>query len=55
MYQCFPPGEPLRALSEEAVAEYKDKIRRMTEENSACTFIDYDCQTGVWKFEVERF
>ncbi|CAK9018123.1 Nuclear pore complex protein Nup98-Nup96 [Cleaved into: Nuclear pore complex protein Nup98 (Nucleoporin Nup98) [Durusdinium trenchii] len=53
MYQCFPPGEPLRALSEEAVAEYKDKIRRMTEENSACTFIDYDCQTGVWKFEVE--
>ncbi|CAK9097217.1 unnamed protein product [Durusdinium trenchii] len=48
MYQCFPPGEPLRALSEEAVAEYKDKIRRMTEENSACTFIDYDCQTGRW-------
>ena len=25
---------------------YKDKIRRKTEENSACTFIDYDCQTG---------
>eukprot|EP00435_Cladocopium_sp_Y103_P041734 s1313_g11.t1 len=55
MYQCFPPGEPIRTLSDEAVQEYKDKIRRMTEENSACTFIDYDCQTGVWKFQVERF
>lgn len=55
MYQCFPPGEPIRTLSEEAVQEYKDKIRRMTEENSACSFIDYDCQTGVWKFQVERF
>ena len=55
MYQCFPPGEPVKALSEDAAQEYRDKIRRMTEENSACTFIDYDCQTGVWKFEVERF
>lgn len=55
MYQCFPAGEPIRTLSDEAVQEYKDKIRRKTEENSACTFIDYDCQTGVWKFQVERF
>ena len=55
MYQCFPPGEPVKALSEDAAQGYRDKIKRMTEENSACTFIDYDCQTGVWKFEVERF
>ncbi|CAJ1385448.1 unnamed protein product [Effrenium voratum] len=52
MFQCFPPGEPVKTLSDDAVQEYKDKIRRMTEENSACKFIDYDCQTGVWKFEV---
>jgi len=55
MFQCFPPGEPVKTLSDDAVQEYKDKIRRMTEENSACKFIDYDCQTGVWKFEVDRF
>ena len=26
-----------------AAQEYKDKIKQMTEENSACRFIDYDC------------
>lgn len=34
---------------------YKDKIRRMTEENSACTFLDYDCQTGFWAQMVRFF
>lgn len=53
MYQCFPPGE--RVSDNEAIEDYKNKIRTMTEENSACQFIDYDCQTGIWKFEVERF
>eukprot|EP00933_Yihiella_yeosuensis_P028607 TRINITY_DN22446_c0_g1_i1.p1 TRINITY_DN22446_c0_g1~~TRINITY_DN22446_c0_g1_i1.p1 ORF type:complete len:961 (+),score=187.42 TRINITY_DN22446_c0_g1_i1:48-2885(+) len=53
MYQCFPPGE--RVNDEYAVEDYKEKIKKMTEENSACKFLDYDCQTGVWKFEVERF
>jgi len=53
MYQCFPPGE--RVSDGEAIEDYKNKIRKMTEENSACRFLDYDCQTGVWQFEVERF
>eukprot|EP00930_Biecheleria_cincta_P088439 TRINITY_DN77678_c0_g1_i1.p1 TRINITY_DN77678_c0_g1~~TRINITY_DN77678_c0_g1_i1.p1 ORF type:complete len:862 (-),score=148.68 TRINITY_DN77678_c0_g1_i1:30-2582(-) len=53
MYQCFPPGE--RVSDNEAIEDYKSKIKTMTEENSACRFIDYDCQTGIWKFEVERF
>ncbi|CAJ1456738.1 unnamed protein product [Effrenium voratum] len=53
MYQCFPPGEPVR--SEQAMKEYKERIRRMTEENSSCKFIDYDCETGVWQFDVTRF
>ena len=53
MYQCFPPGE--RVQDDQVVEEYKMKIKRMTEENSACTFIDYDCLTGVWTFEVGRF
>eukprot|EP00435_Cladocopium_sp_Y103_P029258 s1313_g7.t1 len=44
MFQCFPPAQ-----------EYKDKIKKMTEENSACRFIDYDCDSGIWRFEVERF
>ena len=53
MYQCFPPGE--RVEDKKVVEEYKMKIKRMTEENSACKFIDYDCLTGVWTFEVGRF
>lgn len=53
MYQCFPPGGPVE--TEEQAQEYKDKIKKMTEENSACRFIDYDCDSGIWRFEVERF
>jgi len=53
MYQCFPPGGHVK--DEQALADYKVKIKKMTEEKSACTFIDYDCLTGVWTFEVERF
>ncbi|CAE8662831.1 unnamed protein product, partial [Polarella glacialis] len=52
MYQCFPPGE---AVIDEDNMDYKNKIQKMTEENSACTFLDYNCQTGVWKFEVDHF
>ena len=27
----------------------------MTEENKTCKFLDYDCQKGIWQFEVNRF
>eukprot|EP00435_Cladocopium_sp_Y103_P057324 s653_g19.t1 len=52
MYECFPPGEQ---IGDKEAKDYKEKIKRMTEENGACKFIDYDCQTGVWKFDVARF
>lgn len=52
MYECFPPGEK---IGDKEAKDYKEKIKRMTEENGACKFIDYDCQTGVWKFDVARF
>lgn len=35
--------------------DYKEKIRLMTEENKTCKFLDYDCQKGIWQFEVNRF
>ncbi|CAE8643678.1 unnamed protein product [Polarella glacialis] len=50
--RCFPPGE---AVIDEDNMDYKNKIQKMTEENSACTFLDYNCQTGIWKFEVDHF
>ena len=53
MYKCFPPGE--RVKDGQAMEEYKLKIKEMTEENNACKFIDYDCSTGVWKFQVAHF
>ncbi|CAE7941030.1 NUP98B [Symbiodinium necroappetens] len=53
MYQCFPPGE--RVEDKQVLEEYRTKIKIMTEENRACKFIDYDCLTGVWTFEVGRF
>lgn len=53
MYKCFPPGGPVDTPEE--AEEYKQKIKKMTEENTACRFIDYDCATGVWRFEVHQF
>lgn len=54
MYNCFPPGELL--MEDPLVREdYKEKIRLMTEENRTCKFLDYDCQRGIWQFEVNRF
>eukprot|EP00435_Cladocopium_sp_Y103_P044679 s1313_g12.t1 len=54
MFNCFAPGELL--MDDPLVREdYKEKIRLMTEENKTCKFLDYDCQKGIWQFEVNRF
>jgi hypothetical protein len=54
MYQCWPPNGG-RLLQDPASQErYKAKIQKMTEEKLA-KFLDYDCNTGVWKFSVEHF
>ena len=50
-YDCFPPGETIKESEAESYKAWtlvsskpcKEKIRQMTEDNSACTFIDYDC------------
>lgn len=54
MYQCWPPNGRGNLENEEAQQRYRRKIQQMTEEKRA-KFIDYDCNTGVWKFQVEHF
>lgn len=54
MYQCWPPNGRGYLDDTKAQERYRCKIRQMTEEKRA-KFIDYDCNTGVWKFEVEHF
>ena len=64
---CLQPARPVIAGTAMAVPcwggcvlfevreDYKEKIRLMTEENRTCKFLDYDCQRGIWQFEVNRF
>jgi len=54
MYQCWPPNGHGRLEDPGARDRYRAKIKQMTEDKNA-TFVDYDCTTGVWKFEVEHF
>jgi len=54
MYQCWPPNGRGNLEDTTSRERYKGKIRAMTEEKRA-RFIDYDCSTGVWKFQVEHF
>jgi nuclear pore complex protein Nup98-Nup96 len=54
MYQCWPPNGRGHLEDEIAQERYRYKIQQMTEEKRA-KFIDYDCNTGVWKFQVEHF
>lgn len=54
MYQCWPPNGRGHLEDPRAQEKYRGKIQQMTEEKRA-TFIDYDCNTGVWKFQVEHF
>lgn len=54
LYQCWAPNG-LKNLEDEASRErYRRKIQQMTEDKRA-RFIDYDCVSGVWKFQVEHF
>lgn len=54
MYQCWPPNGHGYLEDPGARERYRAKIKQMTEDKNA-TFVDYDCTTGVWKFEVEHF
>lgn len=58
MYQCWPPNHPdqLDGLLQDPEAQdrYKRKIQKMTEEKRA-KFVDYNCNTGIWRFQVEHF
>merc|ERR1712187_783340 len=54
MFQCWPPNGRGHLEDPRAHEKYRGKIQQMTEEKRA-TFIDYDCKTGVWKFQVEHF
>jgi len=54
MYQCWPPNGRGHLEDESAQERYRGKIKQMTEDKRA-TFIDYDCSTGTWVFQVEHF
>lgn len=54
MYQCWPPNGRGHLEDVKAQERYRFKIQQMTEEKRA-KFIDYDCATGVWKFQVDHF
>jgi len=54
MHGCWPPNGRGRLQDARSQERYREKIRKMTEERGA-TFLDYDCNTGVWKFRVEHF
>merc|ERR1719498_428831 len=54
MFQCWPPNGSKLLQDQKSQDRYKKKIKQMTEEKHA-RFLDYDCNTGIWKFSVEHF
>jgi len=54
MFQCWPPNGSNLLQDSRSQERYKKKIKQMTEDKHA-KFIDYDCNTGVWKFSVDHF
>jgi len=54
MYQCWPPNGRGHLDDTKAQDRYRWKIQQMTEDKRA-KFINYDCNTGIWKFQVEHF
>jgi len=54
MYQCWPPSSDILHDDPEARDKYSRKIQLMTEKKNAI-FINYDCESGIWQFEVDHF
>jgi len=52
LFQCKPP--PGSLTDADSKARYRDRIARMTEVKGA-TFVDYDCDNGIWRFRVSHF
>lgn len=53
MYQCWPPPA-VNVHDPRSEERYRRKIQSMTERKNA-RFLDYDCSTGVWRFQVDHF
>jgi len=54
MFQCWPPNGSDCLKDQRAQEKYRRKIQQMTEKKNAY-FLDYDCRSGIWKFQVEHF
>jgi len=54
MHRCWPPQGRRRLQDPRSRERYRERIRAMTEERGAA-FLDYDCDAGVWQFQVEHF
>ena len=54
---CMPPKAPngdVAFPNAKSRNRYRQKIAEMTRRKGA-VFVDYDCDTGVWKFDVDHF
>lgn len=49
---CTPPDCSLK--DDESKVRYRQRIANMTEVKGA-TFVDYDCDRGIWRFKVSHF
>mmetsp|Transcript_83003 Transcript_83003/g.209376 ORF Transcript_83003/g.209376 Transcript_83003/m.209376 type:complete len:301 (-) Transcript_83003:105-1007(-) len=52
LFQCKPPAGSL--TDADSKARYRERIAKMTEVKGA-TFVDYDCDRGIWRFRVSHF
>jgi len=52
LYGCLPKKHSFK--DKKARDRYKKRVRQMTEEKGAF-FVDYDCEKGIWQFNVAHF
>lgn len=52
LYGCLPKTHGFK--DKKARDRYKKRVRQMTEEKGA-DFVDYDCEKGIWQFNVAHF
>lgn len=53
LYGCMPKSQT-RLTDPRARERYRQRVALMTEEKGA-VFEDYDCEEGIWKFQVWHF
>lgn len=52
LFGCMPKTQGFR--DPKAKERYRRRVKQMTEDKGA-EFVDYDCETGTWRFRVSHF